>query len=335
MVKQTEWSYSLFGLAVRSNLPVPGLSHTEVSPMSPGVRLSLGMSPDSIHGLMHEREEPFYESSFLAPNGDPALRIWRIEEGAFLRLSYFDGMQFWVDRKGQNIWGCWPDELSIEDAATYLLGPVLGLSLRLRGVTCLHASAVTLRDQAVAFMGAPGAGKSTTAAAMARKGHMVISDDIVALSEAGAHFEVLPSYRHLSLWPEPVSTLYGSADAVPRFVSSWDKRRLSEGSHGLKFEERTLPLGAIYVLGERQEVMASTIAPLSAETAFLTLVANTYATSILDPEMRASEFRVLGRLIESVPTQRLSPVQDLQQLDELCSLIADDFAQRATGPTEK
>jgi len=92
------------------------------------------------------------------------------------------------------------NNLTTEDAATYLLGPVLGLLLRLRGVTCLHASAVALADRAIAFVGSEGAGKSTTAALLARKGLAIISDDVVALVERDALFTFIPAYPYLSLW---------------------------------------------------------------------------------------------------------------------------------------
>ena len=49
------------------------------------------------------------------------------------------------------------------------LGPVFAFVLRLRGAVTFHASAVRIGD-AVAFLGPQGAGKSTTAAALALRG---------------------------------------------------------------------------------------------------------------------------------------------------------------------
>jgi len=91
------------------------------------------------------------------------------------------------------------------------------------------------RGRCVAFLGSPGAGKSTTAAAFARDGHAVLSDDIVALVDQEGTFEVLPAYPHLCLWPDSVTMLYGSPDALPRFSTNWEKRRLALGK-----EERAL-----------------------------------------------------------------------------------------------
>ena len=88
-------------------------------------------------------------------------------------------------------------------------GPFWGLLLRFRGVTCLHASAVAIGGSVIAFVGAEGAGKSTTAAAFARAGYAAVSDDVVALVERKGDFFVSPSYPHLCLWPESVEMLYG------------------------------------------------------------------------------------------------------------------------------
>ena len=178
--------------------------------------------------------------------------MWSIGAGKFCRLEYADGTQFWLNREGTEVWATWPENSTIEDTATYLLGPVLGRLLRLRGVTCLHASAVAFGEQAVAFVGPAGAGKSTTAAALALRGHAILSDDVVALAERDASFYVHPAYPYLCLWPESVQTIYGSADALPQLSANYEKRCLSLGKQELPFEERPLPLAAIYILGERR-----------------------------------------------------------------------------------
>ena len=87
-----------------------------------------------------------------------------------LRLRYADGCEYHVDAAGTRVACTWPAHFTVEDAATYLLGPVFGLVLRLRGIPSLHASAVALGDRSVAMCGPAGTGKSTTAAALAARG---------------------------------------------------------------------------------------------------------------------------------------------------------------------
>jgi hypothetical protein len=248
-----------------------------------------------------------------------------------MRLSYSNGMQFWLDQEGSNVWTSWPDSCSFEDVATYLLGPVLGVLLRLRGTVCLHASAIALEGQSVACVGPPGAGKSTTAAILAQRGWSVVSDDVVALAEERGMFCIVPAYPFLCLWPDSVAMLYGSAERLPRFIPQWEKRRLAVGELGkekIKFEQRALPLAAIYLLDQRTSNSDPNLALVSQRTAFMTLVANSYATRILSRKMRAEEFAVLGRLVASVAIRSLKVPQDQNGFQALHDLIGTEI-QRA------
>ncbi|NIO13431.1 MAG: serine/threonine protein kinase, partial [Gammaproteobacteria bacterium] len=92
---------------------------------------------------------------------------------------------------------------------------MLGFVLRLRGVLSLHASVIDINGEAVGFMGAAGAGKSTLAAAFAKKGFAVMSDDILALKPGDSAPFAQPGYPRLRLWPDSAVVLFGSASALP------------------------------------------------------------------------------------------------------------------------
>ena len=329
------FTYSVFGLSLRSNLPIPNLTTEILAEEFPSlessndltVAIHLRTSPHGNAAIPSGPEQLSYDSPYKDEAGNPALRIWKVAGSRYLRLAYFDGTQFWLDREGTEVWATWPENLQIEDTATYLLGPVLGILLRLRGVTCLHASAVAFGDAAVAFVGSEGAGKSTTAAALAQHGHAILSDDVVALAEHDGSFFVHPAYPYLCLWPESVESLYGSPDALPQFSANYEKRFLSLGTQELRFAERPLPLAAIYILGDRRSDPAPLVEELAPQKAFLALVANTFATNTLDSGMRAKEFEILARLAPSVPIRALCAHQDASRLPELCALL-DEEAQK-------
>jgi hypothetical protein len=289
------------------------------------VELHLGFPPYSNEKDPPRREELTYISSDTNPSGEPMLRISRVEPGGYVRLAYEDGTQFWVDRKQENVWATWATNSPLENAAAYLLGPVLGVVLRLRGIICLHASAVCIEDRGIALVGPAGAGKSTTAAAFAREGYGVISDDIVALENRGDNFLVMPAYPQLRLWPDSVEMLYGSPEALPRFMPGGEKRLLDLESQGAQFERRPLPLGAIYVLGDRRQDPALYAEAIRPQNALLLLVADTYANKILDRELRAREFATLGQLVTKVPIRRVYPCEGRGKLEELCKFIHEDF----------
>jgi hypothetical protein len=358
------FSYSAFGLAIHSNLPLPGLPagvFLEVPPTVPAeprksplrpvpdapplspfrdLAIHLAIHPPAPIAIPSSPEELIYTSAFLDETGEAVLRIWRAYDESFLRLAYCDGTQFWFDRSRQNVWATWPASLTLENTLSYLIGPVFGLLLRLRGIICLHASAVAFEDWCVVFVGSEGAGKSTTAAAFAKRGYPVLSDDIVALATPATDschatadhvFRVLPAYPHLCLWADSAQMIHGSAEELPRLSPQWDKRRMALGTHGTHFESRALPLGAIYIFADRGPDPAPSVAPAPAKASLLSLLANTYANNLLNRDMRAAEFAVLDRLVATVPVRLLTPHRDLAKLDQLCALVQQDF-QRLARP---
>jgi len=303
-------------------LPIAALLPTS-SIAIPDVQIKLGDLP-----LWHSSESTLrYASSYVSETGEPDLRIWDVDNGEFFRVLYSDGVEFWLDRGFRTLWAYWPASSSLENALSYLVGPILGLLLRLRGIVCLHASAVSINNRAVVFAGCEGAGKSTTAAAFARKGYPVLSDDIVALVERGREFQMFPAYPRVNLWPDSVALLYGSPDALPMISPDWDKRCLQLGeTEGTKFGERPLPLGAIYVLGESAKGSEGRVEIISQKTALIMLVGNTYATNFLDGKQRAEEFEVLSRVVASVPVRKINRQRETAEVEEFCAAIQQDFA---------
>jgi hypothetical protein len=307
-------------------MPLPGLQTVENPQARSEIQVCFGASPCGASAAAAKAETLTFMSQDVGEDGEPALRIWSVEEGSFRRLCYYDGVQFWIDRTGENVWAHWPENSSLEDAASYLVGPVLGLLLRIRGINCLHASAVRVGNGAVAFAGAEGAGKSTTAAAFARRGCSVLTDDIVALGEQDGTFCVIPAYPYLSLWQDSVEMLYGPDKILPRFSENWEKRLLSLAGNSLRFEEQAMPLRAICVLGERSSAHeAPFLEEITPREAMLSLVANSYASSLLEKDMRAREFELLGRLIGKVTVLRVRPHADPTRIDQLIELILGSF----------
>jgi hypothetical protein len=205
----------------------------------------------------------------------------------------------------------------------------MGFVLRLRGRICLHAGAVAIGDQAVALVGPPGAGKSTTTAAFARLGCPVLSDDLLPIWDERGIFSILPGYPSLRLWPESVNALFGSADALPPLTPNWDKRSLDLIANGYPFSADPLPLAAIYILGERSAQLAAPfVSDVSGHTALIALIANTYSNLLPDTGTRTPALRLLGRIAAHVPLRQVTPHEDVANLPALCGAILDDFHAR-------
>jgi hypothetical protein len=234
-------------------------------------------------------------------------------------LRYSDGTRFYLDFERPAVWATWPETLTLDDTATYLLGPVLGYFLRRRGRVCLHASAVALHGGCVVFVGPAGAGKSTLAAAFAMRGDAVLAEDVTCLSEEAGAFEVQHGYPRIRLWQESAALIGAAPDSLPLLTPTWDKRYLPLGA---RFHDRPARLAAIFLLRPRRALEApAEAAALDGRAILSELVSNTYATHLLDREQRAAEFAVLGRLARTVPMRALTLNADGSRLGEACDWI--------------
>jgi hypothetical protein len=319
------FDYLLFGLVFRFNLPIPQLLSVQSSDASADAEVHLGALPPAVTKNSNGTERVLFVSPDKNEANQPTHRLCKREEDLLFRLEFCDGTQFWLDSTGKHLWSTWPQDLSLQDTLGYLLGPVLGFLLRIRGVVCLHASAVAVRNRAVVFVGAAGAGKSTTAAAFAREGCAVLSDDVVALGGKEDGFVVQPSYPHVLLWPDSVHALFGSPDALPNVSQDWEKRRLALGNAENRYQDRALPLGGIYVLGRRTVDTTAAVEHLNRSSAMMSLIANSYSTGLLEPEKRAQEFEIFGRLLETVPVRSLKAGKGTSGLAELCHIVEKDL----------
>ncbi len=317
----------VYGLGVEVNLPIAALGALP-EPEHIDVEIRMGALPSALAPGLTEPRQAWYVSPELNEDGEPNLRVSRLLETGDFHFEYDDGTRFQVDAAGTRVWATWNETATVEDTATYLLGPILGFLLRLRGITCLHASAVAVEGRAILLVGPAGAGKSTTAAAFAQLGYAVITDDVAALDEVGDAFLIRPAYPRVRLWPPSVTSLFGSPDALPRLTPTWEKRFLGLGRPGFAFQGEPLPLGAIYFLGPRSDdPLAPQVQPMTQGRGMMTLVSDTYTTRLLGRDLRALEFEVLGRLVASVPLRAVTPGQELARVGAMCTAILEDFAR--------
>jgi hypothetical protein len=320
--------YSAFGLTLTSDRPVPGLLAAAPGP-APPLHVRFGAASELPPS---EGAGRLWYPTPEQPASHAGLTVRLLDGGAWFRFRYDDGTEFDVEPAGTEVRARWAAASTFEDTVTYLLGPVLGFVLRLRGRTCLHASAVAVGDRALALVGPAGVGKSTTAAALAGRGCPVLADDVLPLEMRGAVVLAHPAYPRLRLWPESAQLLYGGEGALPPLTPTWDKRYLDLTARDGAFCPRPLPLEAVYLLGERGNGPgAPAVRALSGPTGLLALVRNTYVNYLLDRAMRGREFALLGRVAAGVALREAAPHAGAAHLGGLCDLLLEDFAALASG----
>lgn len=324
------YCYRAYGVGIDSSVPIEGLD--QVSPEKGFFNVQLEAGPEP-HWVRHAKSLPSRVRTHLPEDksvGDPAFVLTEFGDGQFYELFYSDGARFVATHNAERVWASISPSLAPEDMPLYFLGPVMGFLLRLRHITCLHASAVELNHFAVLFCGPAGAGKSTTAAAMALRGAPVLAEDIMPLELTKAGYFAVPGYRRVCLWPEAVGKILGHPDALPKLSPNWDKCYLPLDGTKAKFARSKIPIAMIYLFGDRSDTAdAPRIEKISPREALLGLVQNTYMNWLLDTKQRAVEFDELGQLVLQVAVRRIVAADDPKKIPTLCDLI---FADARTLP---
>ncbi len=318
--------YRAYGLAIQSNDDIPGLLEI-ASKESADLQIVFGELPFRSEAIAEDRQVLRYVSQYLDQNGEPGLTIRMLAGGAYYRFHYTEGIDYYVDAGGSRLWITWDPDLPLSTIFSYLLGPVLGLILRIRGYVALHASAVDIDRKAVLFPGYNMAGKSTMAMALARLGYPVLSDDIVPLFHKGRDFWAAPAYPRMRLRRSSIdklATIQSNQANIPE--TTWDKRlHYDLVKNEYQFQSSALEVGAIYFLGPCTLIDQKPYAkPIPTNDRLLYLIGNTYASRFLDKKMRAEEFDFLSEVARRVPIRVVTREANPASLLGLCEAVIDD-----------
>ena len=183
---------------------------------------------------------------------------------------------------------------------------VLPRILHLRGITCLHASAVSVAGGVVAFCGPSGAGKSTLAAGLVARGFSLVSDDVVPirLDPAGGAASAGPGLPELRLYPAAAGRI-GIGDCITaplpgQTKAHWQPRRAPD---------TPLPLLGIYLLEPALPGPAQSLASLltlSPPDALIGLISNSYWVHPGQTNALAKDMLCLSALLRSARVERLA-----------------------------
>ena len=341
-VDVVSYAYSVYGLRIRANRAIPGLiPASDARPTHVDVEL-LGCVPSPMPDV--SPCAVLYASPEQDEQGVPYLKIRRLGDASqgsqlHLRWAYEEAcIEFWVDPCGERVWGTWSSRTLFDEVVPFLLGPVMGCVLCARRIPCLHASAVAIDGTdgrepgaAVAILGPKCGGKSTLAAALAQRGHAVLSDDVAVLFEDSGSFMVQPGYPRMRLWPNSIERLPGlTVDALPRVWPRADKRCLhlepDESASSWRFHAHPLPLVAVYVLSTPGPPgTVPSVTSISSADSLISLAENAYMGVVQDRVLRARNFEALARVVSSVPVRQLCRPLGLDALPQARVAIEQDL----------
>jgi hypothetical protein len=236
--------YKAFGLNINSEISLPELSiGTEASPIDLTIKIGSITLPKLI-------QTPIYRRGIRAKFGKGADDSLVLHWQDVADFESFNGDTLIVAPQTED-----PNLLSL-----FTVSEALGLVLYQRGYFLLHASAVKVGDEAWCFMGNPGAGKSTTAAAFIKAGCPLLSDDLTAITfnKAGIPY-IVPAYPQLKIWDNTVNGL------------QYDKNDLQPVSEGVNkfsyqpskdFHHQPVRLNAVYFIHKaKNKTVLKALAP--------------------------------------------------------------------------
>lgn len=222
------------------------------------------------------------------------------------------------------------DDVSDHLVSQAFLGLVMSLVLERRGILCLHASAVSVHGKAAVFLGDKGAGKSTTCAALLARGHVPITDDLVAVDGALEKTPapiVWPGFSSMKLWPDTVEALALGAEDTDRIihpsVSKVQKRMPSP------LAESPVPMGALFVLRRSEDITTPAVVKRPPHEALQMVLRYTfmarYGETRLGKEHLAQHLKRCGAVVAAAPLYDLMVPADLSKLDALTQTVEHLF----------
>ena len=270
--------YRAYGLLIESDVPLP------LPPGPPG-------HPDLVLRRAEDRDVPHDRppGERLAEVARPNHEIfYTLTRGSGVVLRYPGLCDFEGDAQFSSI------AVHLHPGADEGLLPVLiagaltAIHLMLRGTLVLHASAVQADDQAVAFVGRSGMGKSTLATALCAKGYPLVSDDLLRVDA--------------DLLVHPGATETRLRDSARELAT--DGYETADGRLAVRprvLVDAPLPLAACVIPQPSRDVSTVSTRRLRPVEALLRLSSYPRVLGWTDPTTMAVAFQSLGDLIEQVP----------------------------------
>lgn len=223
--------YSAFGGRVCSDVFLPELPSTDA-----------GAADWTLHHTEQRPPQPRGQLLGASAKGGCEVALWRTYSGYRLRHTCVG--EFDISRDGASI-TCWRDKnVSDVQVQNDVVGRILPLVFHVQGALCLHASAVVVDGNAIAFAADPRLGKSTLAYALVRAGALLGSDDVVVV-QTHPRVVMRRGVEHLRLRADVTERL--ACEEVSR-RSALDGKDVVQFSEVSRVAEREVPLAAIYLL---------------------------------------------------------------------------------------
>lgn len=201
----------------------------------------------------------------------------------------------------------------------FLLGKAFAELRHQQGLLVLHASAVNVNNQVIAFLGTTGQGKSTTAFALNKKGYPIISDDILPVETKKTDLPIIyPGHPMLRIFPDDLLKL--ESEKIDSNIIK-KENSLKHLIKTKKFLYKQLPLKKIYIL-QRGETFS--IKNLTQQEALVQLIKNSYCLPSFNNITKSINLLQCSNIVKNVSIKNLFIENSLERLPELVKIIEND-----------
>jgi len=198
-----------------------------------------------------------------------------------------------------------------------ILGTAIPLILNKRDMIMLHGSAVNTGDNAIAFVGSEGAGKSTTSHAFIKKGYNLLSDDVLCIKLINENIpQVISGFPIIKLWPEVIKNVGENPDLMPRIQSGVEKRFYFDHEN---FINGSVPLKMIFSIKWSHD--DTIIRDLSLQESAMELVKSTLYANSFDNIQLVNNLINCSKIAKKVPVRSLEIKRSLEELPNLVRII--------------
>jgi hypothetical protein len=199
-----------------------------------------------------------------------------------------------------------------------ILGAGFATLLHQRGHLVLHASAVAIDGRALAFLGAPGQGKSTLALALHARGHALLADDVTAVVFGASTPVVVPAYPQINVSPDALVAFSHDPTKHRRVEPALEKRAFPVPE---RFSDASVPLKNIYVLDEGPDNVLERIPP---RESLIELLRYSYCFRMLTKAEKGTHLSQAAYLIDATTVSRARIRRSLEDLSDLSQLLENE-----------
>ncbi len=201
----------------------------------------------------------------------------------------------------------------------FIIGYAMGMLLHQRGRLVLHANAVNMGNEAILFTGSRGKGKSTTTFAMHKKGHKLISDDILSLEFNKKIPVVIPGFPGIKLWPDTLRNMGEYPEVIPKIHLDSEKRFYYTHKD---FSHSKIPLKAIYSIESSEKTI---IEDLNPHKSIIELIRSSYCYLLFNKKELFKNLEQCGYIVNNTPVKRLKIKRSYDNVDDIIKKIEEDL----------